>query len=154
MQIVVDWTWKYWTEASGGWELLKSWAATLVKYPVPEGVLKEYFELAHAIMLLHRKYCQNRKYKDVEKDVWAELHVPKEIETAFSNAGKEFNEYEENFVLACVAVVRAKKGGACLAHYAIRRRSENAIWVKVKKMFEQVPIPTEEYEAGDLADDR
>ena len=150
----MDWTWKYWTEASGSWELLKSWAEKKVVYQIPEGLLKEYFELAHAIMLLHRKYCENRKYKDVEKVVLAELKVPKEIETSFSRAGKAFNEYEENFILACVAVVRAKRGGACLAQYGIQRRSEDAIWVKAKKVFENVAIPTEDYEGVPVAADQ
>ncbi len=106
----MDWTWKYWKEASGSWELLKSWAAKKVVYQIAEGLLKEYFEMAHAIMLLHRKYCNGRTYSDVEKDVFAEMHLPKEIETSFSRAGKALNEYEVYFILACVAVLRYKRG--------------------------------------------
>ena len=154
MQVTIDFTWKYWKETTGNWELLRSWVAMKLVYHIPEELLKEYFDIVHTILLLHRKYSQGRKLSDTEKDVVREFHLPEKIDEQFLAAGMEFNQFERNFILACAAIVRTKKGAACLAHYAIKRRSQEAILGMTKRIFKGVEIPFEDYEAVSTPDDQ
>ncbi len=145
MQLSVDWTSREWKEARGGWELLTEWTEKIDVDRILAVLLKEYFELAHTILALHRKECPGRKLTDLEKEVFAAVRVHKHIYYSFSRKWKDFSTCEEHFIRVCVAIVRTERGAACVAHYAMPRRSLQGIRIKANKMFENVNIPTGDY---------
>ena len=150
-----NWTAKGYEEPKGSFELLSEWAITKPTRKASKSSGKKYFELARSLLLLYRKHSTSGKVFNVEKAVRKQFKLPAKCDAEFAAEGADSTAEELVFLLACAAVVRSKKGGACLAKFALRRRDPNRISEKLKKLLHGEKIPQGAFDPAviELSDD-